>query len=507
MAEATTSRIGRYEIVGLLATGGMAEIFLGKLIGPSGFERPVVVKRVLPHLSRVPSFVDMFVDEARIVAGIHHPNVVQVHELAHEDEALFLVMEYLEGESVGTLTRRLASRGETLDFALAAFVVAEACAGLHAAHELKDEEGYPRDLVHRDVSPQNVFVTYAGQCKVLDFGIAKAANRSTRTEAGQVKGKFAYMSPEQCMGKPLDRRSDVFALGVLLWELTTGRRLFKRGSEMLTFKAICEQKTPLPSETTEGYPPELERVCMKALSRRREDRYQTALEMRRDLLGVARALGLSEVPEEDIARLMKQLFEQRIEEKQDMLRRVRGGSVPTALPAAELDEEIDLPSAAEDPSTIYTASDVKSSSARPSRRGVWVVGALAIAGLASAAIWFGSRSNESAPPPAAPVVAPPNVASANAPTPSANTEREITLRIETTPSGARVLLAGKDKGPTPLDLPLPKSDEALELSLARPGFATRKERVVPNVSQRLVLPLTPVRTEKTKSAPEIPRFR
>jgi serine/threonine protein kinase len=504
MPETTTSRIGRYEIVGLLATGGMAEIFLAKLSGPSGFEHPVVVKRVLPHLARVPSFVDMFVDEARIVAGISHPNVVQVHELAHQDDALFLVMEYLEGESVGTLTRRLASRGETLDFAQASFLVAEACAGLHAAHELKDEEGYPRDLVHRDVSPQNVFVTYAGQCKVLDFGIAKAANRSTRTEAGQVKGKFAYMSPEQCMGKPLDRRSDVFALGVLLWELTTGRRLFKRPSEMLTFKAICEQRTLLPSEAVQGYPAELERVCMKALSRRREDRYQNALEMRRELLGVARSLGMSEVPEEDIARVMRQLFAERIEEKKDMWRRVRGGSVPTAMPAAELDEEIDLPSAAEDPSTIYTASDVKTPP-RSSRRGLWLAAVLAVAGLGGVAFWFGSRSRE--PAPSAPVVAAvPSPSAVAAPLESSRPSDEIKLRIETNPPGARVLVGGKDEGATPLDLSLAKSDQALELTLTRPGFTPRKESVVPNVSQRLVLPLTP-RTEKPKSATEIPRFR
>lgn len=504
MPETTTSRIGRYEIVGLLATGGMAEIFLGKLIGPSGFERPVVVKRVLPHLARVPSFVDMFVDEARIVAGIHHPNVVQVQELAHEADELFLVMEYLEGESVGSLTRRLAGRGDTLEYALAAFLVAEACAGLHAAHELKDDEGYPRDLVHRDVSPQNVFVTYAGQCKVLDFGIAKAANRSTRTEAGQVKGKFAYMSPEQCMGKPLDRRSDVFALGVLLWELTTGRRLFKRGSEMLTFKAICEQRTARPSETMQGYPPELERVCMKALSRRREDRYQSALEMRRDLLGVARTLGLSDVPEEEIARLMRQLFEQRIEEKQEMLRRVRGGSLPTAIPAAELDEEIDLPSAAEDPSTIYTASDVKSPVPRSPRRVVFIGVGLAVLGIGSGAVWFVSHPKmESSAPERPAVVAVAPAASTAAPAP----KDTVTLRIETTPSVARVLVDGKDRGPTPLDLSLPKSDTPVEVTLTRAGFAPRKESVVPNVSQRLVLPLTPSRTEKPKAAPEIPRFR
>src|SRR4029453_1875254 len=170
-------------------------------------------------------------NEARIVAGIHHPNVVQVFELGRENDDLFLAMEYLEGESASGLLRRLRTRGEGLPEVLAAHIVADACSGLHAAHELGDADGDPINLVHRDVSPQNVFVTYTGDVKVLDFGIATAADRIAQTEAGQVKGKFECMSPEQCMGKPLDRRADVFALGVLFWELSTGLRLFRRPTE------------------------------------------------------------------------------------------------------------------------------------------------------------------------------------------------------------------------------------------------------------------------------------
>lgn len=241
-------RVGRYEVVGLLATGGMAEILLGRLAGPSGFSRPVVIKRILPHLARDRRFRDMLIDEARVVARIAHPNVVAVSELGSEDGELFLVMEYLEGESLGSLMRRLFTRGETLDPALACHVIAETAAGLHAAHELTDAAGRPLELVHRDVTPQNVFVTYGGEIKLLDFGIAKAADRSTRTETGMVKGKFAYMSPEQCLGKPLDRRSDLFSLAILLYELTTGRRLFKCASELLTFRAICELPIVPPSQ-------------------------------------------------------------------------------------------------------------------------------------------------------------------------------------------------------------------------------------------------------------------
>jgi eukaryotic-like serine/threonine-protein kinase len=230
--------LGRYEVVGHLASGGMAEVLLGRVRGPHGFERAVVLKRILPHLARMSSFVDMFLDEARIIARIHHPNVVQVHELGTEGGELFMAMEYLAGESVSSLVRRLATRNAKLDHALAAFIVAEACAGLHAAHELKTDDGALLHIVHRDVSPQNIFITFDGAVKVIDFGIAKSADRVARTEAGQLKGKLDFMSPEQCKSEPLDRRTDVFALGIVLYELLTQRRLFKRPSPAGTIKAI-----------------------------------------------------------------------------------------------------------------------------------------------------------------------------------------------------------------------------------------------------------------------------
>src|SRR5262245_24036371 len=201
--------VGSFEIVGHLATGGMAEILLGRASGPSGFERIAVIKRVLPHLASEPRFAQMFLDEARIAALIRHPNVVQIHELACEGDQLFIVMEYLEGESVAGLLRRLIAQQTRLPPALAAHIVAEACCGLHAAHELVDHSGRPLGVVHRDVSPQNIFVTYDGAVKVLDFGIAVARDRVTKTETGQLKGKFEYMAPEQCLGKALDRRADL----------------------------------------------------------------------------------------------------------------------------------------------------------------------------------------------------------------------------------------------------------------------------------------------------------
>ena len=327
-----SARIGRYQILGTLGAGGMAEVLLGRLVGPSGFERLVVVKRILPHLAGRRAFVDMFLDEARVVAQIRHPNVVTVHELGNEDGELFLVMEYLDGESAGGLLRRLSVKRERLPFAVAAYVVAEACAGLHAAHELTSPTGESLHVVHRDVSPQNVFVTYSGAVKVLDFGIALAGDRQTRTEAGQIKGKFEYMSPEQWREEPLDRRADVFALGIVLYELSTGHRLFRRATHLETLEAICEAPIPKPSTLVPDYPPLLERVCMRALERNREDRYATAADMRRELLPFVNAEDLE--PEATLARVMAKTFADRIEEKRSMVRAARTGD---ALAQARVD--------------------------------------------------------------------------------------------------------------------------------------------------------------------------
>jgi serine/threonine-protein kinase len=405
-------RIGRFEILGKLADGGMAEVLLGRLVGPRGFEHPVVIKRMLPELAREPRFVDMFVDEASIAAAVKHPNVVAVHELSQGEGELFLVLEYLEGESVGGLLRRLWSRGVELDRRLAAYIVAEACAGLHAAHELTDEAGKTRDLVHRDVSPQNILVTYAGAVKLLDFGIAKAARRQTQTEAGQLKGKFGYMSPEQCYGRPLDRRSDIFSLGIVLYELTTSRRLFKRDSDLETLKAITEQPVPPPAQHAADYPPALEAICLRALSRKRDDRFATAAEMRRALLAFVHGGGEG-LPEEALAAVMERSFADRIEAKRELVRRAVAGDGVEAIPSAEVDETVEIPVVFDDERTQGTRSTMATASGamRPRKSALtWLVPAalLAASGAALALVRWNAgiapgattESNVSAPAPA-----------------------------------------------------------------------------------------------------------
>jgi serine/threonine protein kinase len=570
-------RIGRYRILGFLASGGMAEILLAKLLGPGGFERAVVVKRVLPHLARQSQFREMFLDEARIVARIQHPNVVNVSELGQEGRELFLVMEYLAGESLNGVLRRLSSRPRQLSSTLAAHVIAEAAAGLHSAHELKDDEGTPLGVVHRDVSPQNVFITYDGAVKLLDFGIAKFMDRSVETHTGQVKGKFAYMSPEQCCAERVDRRSDVFSLGILLWELLSGSRLFARPNEILVWKAIVEEPIPTPNERlADGrapIPAALESVVMKALARDREQRHASANDLRRELIAAARGIGGEQDESAKLAELMRALFPDRIAQKEEMLRRVRVGDAITSVPTAEVDvdlaeqhESSEEMSARIDairagmrpvsfPPTPFDTNPAASrvgSAPRSSRRHALVFGALVLAAVVIGAVlgvgWdrgaptadarpivvdalaapgdraIGSSPTSSLSTTAAPASSPPSTyvvpevaapaaAAGHTTAPSGRAlesgalpsvaaaetaERSpegreasatVVVRVDTTPPGARVSIAGQRRGLTPVVMEIPRGTTAVPIAIRLPGHREVIEEVVPDVDQRVRLTL------------------
>jgi serine/threonine-protein kinase len=318
----------------------MAEILLARLVGPSGFERPVVIKRIRRDLDHE-ELVELFLEEARLAAKVRHANVVAVEDLGTDDGSPYLVMEYLEGESLSNVTRRLKTREETLPFGLIAFIVSEACAGLHAAHELRDSHGEPLGIVHRDVSPQNVFVTYDGAIKVVDFGIARSQT-STETEPGTVRGKFGYMAPEQMKRGVIDRRTDVFTLGIVLYECLTGHRLFKRFNVMATMRAVVSDPIVAPRRVEPKVPRSLEAICLRALARQPEDRYATAGEMRRELLVAMRDLA-SEEPSAELSELMVRCFPDRIGDKRILLRNVREGSVVDHIPVGDIDVAIDFP--------------------------------------------------------------------------------------------------------------------------------------------------------------------
>ncbi|MBN2360144.1 MAG: protein kinase [Deltaproteobacteria bacterium] len=319
--------IGRYHLVTEIASGGMAALYLARATGPAGFEKLVALKRIHPHLARESQFVVMFLDEARIAARIRHPNVVQIYELGEDAGSYFIAMEYIEGESLARLAsatwRGQHSRGESIGLPLPEMIhiVAEAASGLHAAHELRDEQGATLGLVHRDVSPHNVLVTYDGYIKLVDFGVVKARGRMTQTTTSELKGKLAYMSPEQLGGCEIDRRSDIFSLGVVLYEMTVSRRLFKSASEGHTVAMILQGAIPPPSQVVPDYPLRLEKVVLKSLARDPADRYQTAEEMQyalHDVLDeVSRRIGAA-----DVARLMRTTFGDRY----DLRQRLRAAS-------------------------------------------------------------------------------------------------------------------------------------------------------------------------------------
>lgn len=275
---------GRYLLHRLLAEGGMAEVFLAQQLGAEGVSKLVAVKRILPHLSRQPEFVAMFLDEARLASNLSHPNVVQVFDFGEFEGRYYLAMEYLAGENLGAVTRLAHGTGKPIPLQVAVQLMIGACDGLHYAHELT-EHGKPLNLVHRDISPSNIMVSYQGGVKLLDFGIAHAAERrQERTETGVVKGKYPYCSPEQLSGSAaLDRRSDLFSLGIVFHELVTGRRLFKRESDVQTCFAVINDPIPSVCAARSDLPQALDRVLRQALERQPERRYQTALELRKEI--------------------------------------------------------------------------------------------------------------------------------------------------------------------------------------------------------------------------------
>jgi serine/threonine protein kinase len=513
-------RVGRYEVVCRLARGGMAEILLGRLTGPSGFERTVVIKRILPAYTEEQSFVDMFLDEARIAARIHHPNVVQHQELGQDGEQLYLVMEYLDGESLASVQRRSRSRAAPLSHVEAIHIVASAAAGLHAAHEMTDHEGEALGIVHRDISPQNLFVTYRGGVKVMDFGIAKASDRITTTEAGSLKGKIRYMSPEQARGERLDRRSDLFSLGIVLYEITTGHALFRRRTPLASLRAVQDGPIPPPSTIVPDYPAALEAIVMRALARDRDERFDDVEAFRTALLDVLEELGPETRPAESLAAHMERSFADRIMQKREMVRRVSRGAALDGLPESEVDSDVEIPSVVvEWPEE--SATQAPSPPRRKRGRALSIAAAVLLAVVAAGGVLYtleGAEAEDARPPVHA--LAPPSTPATELepgePVPDADPVR---VTVESDPTGATIRLAGESAGQTPATLSIERGAEAVAIELSRRGYQPLETEVVPDVDQRLRLSLqreprgrrhrAPAKAMEPDTAPEpapFPRF-
>jgi len=269
-------RVDRYELVGEIASGGMATVYLARLTGVGGFQRFVAMKRLHPHLASENEFVEMFLDEARIAARIHHPNVVPILEVGASSVGYYLVMEYIEGDTLARLLARAATRGKRLPIGIALRISLDMLSGLHAAHELRDDTGQPVELVHRDVSPQNILVGVDGIARITDFGVARAASRLTATRVGQLKGKIAYMAPEQATGEEsIDRRADVFAAGIVIWEQLAAKRLFKAENEAATLSRVMTEPVPPLTSIVPGLSAGLSNVVLRALDRSPAQRFAT----------------------------------------------------------------------------------------------------------------------------------------------------------------------------------------------------------------------------------------
>ena len=288
------ARLDRYELIAELAAGGMATVLLARLSGVGGFQRLFAIKRLHPHLAHEQDFVQMFLDEARLAARIHHPNVVPILEVGTSEAGYYLVMEYIEGETLARLMSASAQAGSRVQPRIVTRIILDVLAGLDAAHELRDDDNLPLNIVHRDVSPQNVMVGVQGTARITDFGVAHAATRLSSTRDGQLKGKLPYMAPEQLRGTRIDRRTDVYAAAAVLWEALTGRRLFDAEDEVVIFGRVLEGVIEPPSKVVPSLPRALDQVALRGLARDPDHRYQTAQEM---AIALERAVGVA-IPRE-----------------------------------------------------------------------------------------------------------------------------------------------------------------------------------------------------------------
>jgi eukaryotic-like serine/threonine-protein kinase len=315
-----TTAFGKYQLFASLGRGGMADVFLSVARGQMGFNKLAVIKRLRQALAEETAFRNMFLDEARLAARLSHPNIVHTYEVGEQGGVYFIAMEYLEGQSLNKVHKEALRRKEAFDPSIAVRVIADALAGLGYAHELRDYDGRPLSIIHRDISPHNIFVTYDGHTKLVDFGIAKAALSSTETEVGVLKGKVAYMSPEQAMGQRIDSRSDLFAMGIVLWELLAQQRLMTGESAANTLHKLMNEPIPRLSQVLPHVDPNLDLLVARALEKDPNNRWQSASEMRGALESWLTAQPRHARPE-DVGRRMMALFGSVREETQRQIQR------------------------------------------------------------------------------------------------------------------------------------------------------------------------------------------
>ncbi|MEZ4448559.1 MAG: protein kinase [Nannocystaceae bacterium] len=536
-------RIGRYEILQRLGHGGMATVFLGRATGSAGFEKLVAIKVIHPHLAAEPDLVDMFLDEARIAARIHSPHVVEILDLGHDQGDYYMVMEFVDGETLSALLRALRPSGR-LPLPAILQIMADACEGLRAAHDLRDADGHLFGVIHRDVSPQNLLIDLSGWVKIVDFGIMKAKGKRSDTRTGQLRGKFPYMSPEQAQAKPLTPACDLFALGVILWELCTGQRLFAGETDVETLSKVIACERPPLAEVRSDLPEGLERVLSRTLARDPADRYPSASAMLVELRALQREHAGEVDARAQLAALMRSTFGGQVDYRRATLRTPRpsialvpsmgeedatrpDGAAPREVttrrgaPALSVvppaDEALESGSGGHSqvlttplPGQAASRPVSGSQAALPQTTRAWalwfalpLVGA-AIAILTLVASGVLGRTPESALTPRPAIVPEGERAAAIAP-PAAPTAQTIRWIINSDPVGASVAIKGAspeeqaaidaqlaDKV-TPLEVSLPRGEEsALTLEVSLAGYLGSTERRLPLETENLRYVLRPI---------------
>jgi serine/threonine-protein kinase len=412
--------IGRYAIFGKIASGGMASVHFGRLYGGAGFSRTVAIKRLHPHLAEDPEFVSTMIDEARLAARIHHPNVVPTLDVVAADGEVLVVMEYVRGESLSRLLKIEAGNGRRVPLPIVSAIVTGALHGLHAAHEAKSDRGAPLGIVHRDVSPQNVLVGVDGMARVIDFGVAKAAGRLQTTREGVVKGKMAYMAPEQVASGEVTRSADLYAMGVLLWETLTGKRLFQAESEAALVAVVLGGAKAPPSIHAPDVSPELDALVMKALAPDPDLRFQSAADMAATLASL-----VPPALQTEVGRWVEEAARDGLARRGAIVSEIESSSgfatvPPTSLPVRSPKQEDEAPTVASQPSSLSVETPRPGVLSRGRSRVLWVAllggGLLA---MGSVAVLRGRGTPATATSPS--VTGAPSVAAASSPVPPSAT--------------------------------------------------------------------------------------
>jgi serine/threonine protein kinase len=461
-------RFGDYVIIKHLSTGGMAEVYLARMSGVGGFTKPVALKLILPHLAADSMFIKMFLDEARLAVALSHDHIAQILDLGEREGRYYIAMEFANGQDLQQITSRTRKSGRLLPLPYAAKIISQIAEGLFYAHTKTDNSGLSLGIVHRDVSPHNVILTFDGTAKLIDFGVAKARITYEEEEEGVLKGKFSYMSPEQIRGMPVDPRSDIFALGIVLWEICTGAKLYRESSELLTMEAILRKPVPKPRDMRGDMPPDLEAIILKALAKRAVDRFQSAQEMHAALESYLGRSGWN-VGSPHLSEFMKKLFPEDYEETRILLaqeqekveveqKTAREEFVPWE-PYEHKNDDDDpsrVPGIDQMPRKPMTPQPAMAASRPAPRRSspiTWILVLLLLLLLAGAGFILYRLYSQKA-----------------APTPAEKTAESGALLVESDPEGADLSVNGKPEGTTPVAVRHLPFGEELTVRIEKDGY-------------------------------------